>query len=277
MSKSLGVPMTVVNRPGAGGSIGTQSVIRAPKDGYNILFAQNSPLTIRRLIDPANASYDPTKDLIPIGLTTRSPSILVVRGDGKFKNMQELLGLARQNPNTLRIGNAGPGSVGDISVQLLSELTGTEITSVNYKGAAPAVTDLIGGHIDAIILALGAVSSHIKSGVLKGLAISSKFPEFSDVPTLGELGYKSEIQGVWFGFFMPAGTPTEITALVAKALEKSVKEPAIAARLQPMGIVQEWSDGAALTKEINKEYLQVKALLEKTKARLDKPGSHPSL
>ena len=265
LSKSLGVPLTVVNRPGAGGSIGTQSVIRAPKDGYTILFAQNSPLTIRRVIDPANASYDPTKDLTPIGLTTRSPSILVTRSDAKFKNFQELVNLAKQKPNTVRIGNAGPGSVGDISVQLLSELTGTEITSVNYKGAAPAVTDLLGGHIDAIILALGAVSAHMKSGAMKGLAISSKFPEFSDVPTLGALGYKSEIQGVWFGFFMPAGTPKEITTLVAKALEKSVKDPAIAAQLLPMGIVQEWSDDAALTREINKEYLQVKALLEKSK------------
>ncbi len=265
MSKTLGVPLTVVNRPGAGGSIGTQSVIRSPKDGYNILFAQNSPLTIRRVIDPVNASYDPTKDLIPIGLTTRSPSVLVARSDATFKNLQELVSLAKQKPNTVRIGNAGPGSVGDISVQLLSELTGAEITSVNYKGAAPAVTDLIGGHIDAIILALGAVSVHMKSGVLKGLAISSKLPEFSDIPTLKSLGYKSEIQGVWFGFFMPAGTPKEMTTLVAKALEKAVKEPAIAAQLLPMGIVQEWSDGAALTNEINKEYLQVKSLLEKSK------------
>ena len=265
LSKSLGVPLTVVNRPGAGGSIGTQSVIRAPKDGYTILFAQNSPLTIRRVIDPANASYDPTKDLTPIGLTTRSPSILVTRSDAKFKSFQDLVNLAKQKPNTVRIGNAGPGSVGDISVQLLSELTGTEITSVNYKGAAPAVTDLLGGHIDAIILALGAVSAHMKSGAMKGLAISSKFPEFSDVPTLGALGYKSEIQGVWFGFFMPAGTPKEITTLVAKALEKSVKDPGIAAQLLPMGIVQEWSDDAALAREINKEYLQVKALLEKSK------------
>src|SRR5690606_35220463 len=133
--------------------------------------------------------------------STRSPSILVARSDSKFKTLQELAAHAKQNPSTIRIGNAGPGSVGDYSVRLLSSITNTDITSVNYKGAAPAVTDLIGGHIDAIILALGAVSAHMKSGTLKGLAISSKFPEFADVPTLGQLGYKSEIQGVWFGFF----------------------------------------------------------------------------
>lgn len=265
LSKSLGQAVTVINRPGAGGSIGAQSVIRSPKDGYTILFAQNSPLTIRRVIDPSSASYDPTTDLIPLGLSTRSPSILVARSDSKFKTLQELVAHAKQNPSTIRIGNAGPGSVGDISVQLLSSITNTDITSVNYKGAAPAVTDLIGGHIDAIILALGAVSAHMKSGTLKGLAISSKFPEFADVPTLGQLGYKSEIQGVWFGFFMPAGTPADITTRVSAELEKVAKNPAIAAQLQPMGIIQEWADGAALTREINAEYAQVKALLEKNK------------
>jgi len=265
MSKSLNTPIAIVNRPGAGGSIGTQTVIRAPKDGYTLLFAQNSPLTIRRVIDPTSAAYDPTVDLIPIGLTTRSPSILVARSDAPFKNLQELVALAKKHPNAVRIGNAGPGSVGDISVQMLSQLTGAEITSVNYKGAAPAVTDLIGGHIDAIILALGAVSAHMKSGTLKGLAISSPFPEFPEVPTLGSLGYKQEIQGVWFGFFLPAGTPQEITSAMTAALEKAVKEPAVAAQLLPIGIVQEWSDGSALSQEIKREYQQVKTLLEKNK------------
>jgi len=267
LGKLLGVAVTVTNRPGAGGSLGTQSVIRAPKDGYTLLYAQNSPLTIRRVIDPATAAYDPLKDLTPLGLATRSPSILVARKDAPFKNFKELVEQARRQPNAIRIGNAGPGSAGDISVRLVSAATGTEMTSVNYKGAAPAVTDLIGGHIDAIILALGAVSAHMRSGVLHGLAISSKFPEFPDVPTLRQLGYKHDIQGVWFGFFMPADIPRNVLDAFLPALEKTVRNPAIAAQLQPMGIVQEWAPANQLAEEISREYQAVKDLLGSEKIK----------
>lgn len=261
LGKLLGVAIVVANRPGAGGSLGTQSVIRAPKDGYTMLYAQNSPLTIRRVTDPASASYDPLKDLSPLGMATRSPSVLVVRKDAPFKNFQEMVEYAKKNPNAVRIGNAGPGSVGDISVQLMSATTGTEMMSVNYKGAAPAVSDLLGGHIEGIILALGAVSAHMRSGSLRGLAISSKFPEFPDIPTLGQLGYKQEILGVWFGFFMPEGTPKNVLDTILPALEKVVKDPAIAAKLQPMGIVQEWASAQKMSEEIINEYQSVKHLL----------------
>lgn len=269
LSKLLGVAVIVVNRPGAGGSLGTQSVIRAPKDGYTILYAQNSPLTIRRVVDPVNASYDPLKELTPLGLATRSPSVLVVRKDAPYQNLKDMVEYARKNPGGVRIGNAGSGSAGDISVQLLGAVSGTQMTSVNYKGAAPGVTDLLGGHIDAIILALGAVSSHMRAGSLRALAISSKFPEFPDIPTLGQLGYKQEIQGVWFGFFMPADVPQNVVDKISPALEKVVRDPEIAAKLQPMGILQEWAPAKKLSEEISTEYNAVKDLLgssQKTKS-----------
>ncbi|MBB3177944.1 tripartite-type tricarboxylate transporter receptor subunit TctC [Variovorax sp. Sphag1AA] len=261
LSKLLGQAVVVVNRPGAGGSLGTQSVIHAPKDGYTMLYAQNSPLTIRRVTDPDSANYDPLKDLTPLALATRSPSVLVVRKDAPFKTFQEMVEYARKNPGAVRIGNAGPGSVGDVSVQLISAATDSQMISVSYKGAAPAITDLLGGHIDAVILALGAVSAHMRSGSLRGLAISSKFPEFPDIPTLGQLGFKQEIQGVWFGLFMPAGVPKNVVDTVLPALEKVVRNPDIAAKLQPMGIMQEWNPAAKLAEEISSEYSSVKKVL----------------
>lgn len=193
--------------------------------------------------------------------------MLVARSDAPFKDMRELAEHARKNPDAVRIGNAGPGSVGDISVHLVSAATGTEITSVNYKGAAPAVADLLGGHIDAIILALGAVSAHIRSGSFRGLAISSKFPEFPDIPTLRQLGYKHDIQGVWFGFFMPAGVPKAVTSKILPALEEVVRNPDVAAQLQPMGIVQEWASGEKLSEEIASEYRAISELLGSTGKR----------
>ncbi|MCZ2105132.1 MAG: tripartite tricarboxylate transporter substrate binding protein [Burkholderiales bacterium] len=263
LSTLLGVAVTIGNRPGAGGSIGTEAVIRAPKDGYTVLYAQNSPLTIRRVLDPETAAYDPAKDLTPLALTTRTPSILVARTNASFKNFKEMVEQSLRNPNSINIGNAGPGSAGDISVQLINSIAKTSIRSVNYKGAAPAISDVLGGHIEAVVLALGAVSSHMRAGTLRGLAISSRFPEFPDVPTLGQLGYPQELQGVWFAFFMPAGVPTAVADKFTRALEKVARDPAIGGKLEQMGIVQEWSSDAQLVAEMQREYSTMQGLIRR--------------
>lgn len=261
LGKLLDTTITVINRPGAGGSLGTQSVIRAPKDGYTLLYAQNSPLTIRRVIEPEAANYDPLKDLTPLGLTTRSPSVLVVRKDAPFKTLKDMIAYGPKAPNGLRVGNAGPGSVGEISTDLINSVAGAKLVPVNYKGAAPAITDLLGGHIEGVIIALGAVSTHLRSGDLRAVVISSPFPEFPDVPTLRQLGYKGDILGVWFGFFMPAGVPKAVVDKFVPALEKVARNPEIAAQLLPVGIVQEWGSGRALSEEIASEYKAVTELL----------------
>lgn len=261
LSRLLGTAVTVENRPGAGGSLGTQSVIHAPKDGYTLLFAQNSPLTIRRVIDPAVANYDPLKDLVPLALTSRSPSVLVVHKDAPFRTFKELVDQAHKRSNGIFLGNAGPGSVGDLSVRLMNAATGAPLSSVNYKGAAPAITDLIGGQIDAVILALGAVSAYIRSGTLRALAISSRFPEFPAIPTLRQLGYKADLLGVWFGFFMPAGVPQNVVDTIVPALEKVARSASISAQLLPTGIVQQWGSGKALSEEITNEYRSISELL----------------
>lgn len=263
LSGRLGVAITVTNRPGAGGSIGTEMVINAPKDGYTLLYAQNSPLTIRRVLEPQVAAYDPVKDLRPLALTTRTPSVLVVRTDAPFKDFNGLLEQARKTPGRINIGNAGPGSAGDISVQLIASLARVDINSVTYKGAAPAVSDLIGGHLDGVVLALGAVSAQMRAGTLRGLAISSPFPEFPGVPTLGQLGYAQELQGVWFAFFLPAGTPEDIAGKVLAALEGVALDRTISEKLQPMGILQEWTPAAALKGEIDKEFATVQRLFKR--------------
>ncbi|WP_322470169.1 tripartite tricarboxylate transporter substrate binding protein [Hydrogenophaga sp. SNF1] len=261
LSRLLNATITVVNRPGAGGSLGTQSVIRAPKDGYTLLYAQNSPMTIRRVIEPEAANYDPLKDLVPLALTTRSPSVLVVHRDAPFKTLKDMVEQSTKAPNSVRVGNAGPGSVGDVSVQLVNSATGASLTSVNYRGAAPAVTDLLGGHIEGVILALGALGTQIRSGNLRALAISSPFPEFPNIPTLRQLGYKADILGVWFGFFMPAGVPRNVVDTIVPALEEVTRNAGISAQLLPAGIVQEWGSGRALSDEIANEFQAVSALL----------------
>lgn len=262
LSKLLQVPVTVANRPGAGGSIGVQSVIAGAKDGTVLLFTQNGPLTMRRALEPQAVSYDPGRDLVPLALTTRTPSLLVVRKDAPFANFRELIELAKKAPGTVRIGTAGAGSAGDVSVQIINALAGVDITSVPYRGAAPSVTDLLGGQIDGVILAQGAVAAHMKSGALRAVATSTHSPDLPQVPTLSDLGYPQEIQGVWLAFFAPAGVPADVVPALLPALEKAARNPAIAARLQPLGILQEWVPAERLAAEITKEYQAVQAIVK---------------
>jgi tripartite-type tricarboxylate transporter receptor subunit TctC len=267
MGRQLQATIVVSNRPGAGGSLGVQNVMAAKKDGYTLLFAQNSALTIRRVLEPQAAAYDPLKDLTPLGITTRSPSVLAVRKDAPYNTFQEMIAQAKKAPGSVRIGNPGPGSAGDLSIQLINGQAGVDMTSVPYKGAAPAVTDALGGQVDGVILALGALSAHLKSGALKPIVISSRYAELPDVPTLSKLGYKQDILGVWFGVFAPAGTPPEVVQALLPVLAKATENPAIAQRLLPLGIVQDWEPAPKLAAAITSEYDAVADLMRRMQAK----------
>lgn len=260
LSRLLNVPVVAVNRPGAGGSLGTDGVVKAAKDGYTLLFAQNSALTLRRVLEPQGVAYDPVTDLTSLGLGMRSPSLLVVRGDASFRNFGEFVEFAKKNPGQLRIGTAGPGSVGDFCVEIIKAQTGADITMVPFKGASPAVTALRGGHIEAVVLALGVLSSHLKSGAFKGLVTSHKFSEFAEIPTMTELGYKQNLLGVWLAFFAPSGLPADVTRALVPAIEKAVKNEAVAAKLMPLGIAAQYVAPHALTAEIREEHRMVEEL-----------------
>ncbi|MDB5953652.1 tripartite tricarboxylate transporter substrate binding protein [Ramlibacter sp.] len=267
LSHDLGVPVVVSNRPGAGGALGVQQVIGAKKDGYTLLFTQNSPLTVRRVLEPTAASYDPLRELEPLAITTRTPSVLVVRQDAPFNSFRDLVAYAKKHPHGVRIGNAGPGSAGDLSVQVVNAQIGMELPSIPYKGAAPAVTDLIGGQVEAAIVALGAVSSHLNSGTLAALAISHPFPKLPTVTTLTRLGYRQDLLGVWFAWLAPSGVPPEVTRALLPALQKAARSAELAARLLPLGIAQDWVPGNKLASEISDEFATVTDLTKRMQRR----------
>lgn len=253
LSRLLNVPIVVNNKPGAGAALGTDQVVKAQKDGYTIVLTINGALTFRRVLDPETATYDPEKDLAPLGLATRTPIILAVRSDVPFKNFAEMAAYGKKNPGAIRVGTAGKGSIGDFAIEIINSLTGAGLVNVPFKGASPAVTALRGGHIEGVALALGAVSGHLKSGAMKGIAISNKFPDFPDVPTLPELGYKQNILGVSLMFFAPAGVPAEVTNALVPAIEKVVKNPAIAARLLTLGMAQDYVPPGKVFEEVREE------------------------
>jgi len=257
IARLLNTSVVVINRPGAGGALGANSVVHARKDGHMVLFAQNSALTFRPALDPQSVAYDALRDLVPLGIASRTPSVLVVRGDAPYRNLAELIEYSRKKPGQVRIGHPGVGSVGDFCVQLINALTGAGLVPVPHTGAAPAVAALRGEHIEGVVLALGALSTHIKSGAFRGIVASSRVPDFTDIPTMRELGHQEELFGIWFSFLAPAGIPEDAKKALVGAIEQSVKAPAITARLAPLGILQSYSTPEQMTAEIRDELKRV--------------------
>jgi tripartite-type tricarboxylate transporter receptor subunit TctC len=263
LSKLLKVPVVAVNRPGAGGTIGTDSAVKAPKDGYTIVITNNASVVFNRILTPNAVPYDPFKDLTAIGLAIRTPIVLAVHKDAPFKDFAEMAEYGKKNPGNVRVGTVGPGSVGHFTVEIVNSLTGAELTMIPFKGAGPAVTAALGGHIEGAAAAQGVVAEHLKAGTMRGIVASSKMPEFPQIPTLSQLGYKQNLLGVWSAFFAPAGVPPEVSKTLIAALEKVMKDPTLASRLAGLGMVADYEPPDKLIAEIREEHRTVEQIAKK--------------
>jgi tripartite-type tricarboxylate transporter receptor subunit TctC len=263
LSRELKVPIVPVNRPGGGGSVGLDSVVKAKNDGYTITLTNNASLIYRSVMDPKNVTYDALRDLTPLALAMRSPSILAVRGDAPYRNFAEMVEYSKKNPGKVRIGTAGSGSVGEFCVRTIMSLTGADLTIVPFTGASPSVTALLGGHVEGAVLALGTMTGHLRSGAFRAMVISSKYPDFPDIPTMSDLGYAEPLFDIWTGFFAPAGIPAEARRALVPALEKAIKSPGIAAKLKPLGMVLDYAPPEKLVEEIRDEHRRVTAIAQK--------------
>jgi tripartite-type tricarboxylate transporter receptor subunit TctC len=264
LAQELKVSIVPVNRPGAGGAVGTEQVVKAKPDGNTIILTNNASLVFRSILDPKTASYNPLTDLTPLGLAMRSPSILAVRGDAPYRNFAELVDYAKKNQGSVRIGTAGAGSVGEFCVRTINSLTGAGLLPVPFTGASPGVTALLGGHVEGVVLALGTMTGHLRSGTLRGIVISGRYPDFPDIPTLSELGYSEGLFGIWVAFFAPAGVPAEVTRALVPALERAIKSPAIGAKLRPLGMMMDYSPPEKLLAEIRDEHRRVSEIASKS-------------
>jgi tripartite-type tricarboxylate transporter receptor subunit TctC len=206
------------------------------------------------------AIYDALTDLTPLALAMRSPSILTVNADLPYKSFREMIDYAKKNPGKVRIGTAGVGSVGDFCLRLINRLTGAGLLMVPFTGAAPSVNAMRGGHIEGVILALGTMTSHLASGAVRGLVISTKWPEYPDIPTIAELGYSQPLFGVWTGIFAPAGVPGEVTKVLVPALERAIRAPDLAAKLKPLGILADYAPPDKLVAEMKDEQERVRKI-----------------
>ena len=264
LAKTLRVPVVVLNKPGAAGTVGTAFVAKAKSDGYTILLAPTAPIIYSKVRNPAAVPYDPFKDLTPLGVTTVTPMLVVIRSDAPYTTFKEMLDYAQKNPRKLRFGTAGVGSTGEFNLQIIKAVTGLDVTAVPFEGGAPAVAAVMGGHVEAAPITLPVVASDLRGKKIKGILISSRFPEFPDISTLKRLGYQQDLLGNWYGFYGPAGLPVEVKETLSLAIEKVVKDPSLSSKMTQLGMVQEFEPPDKLLARMQEEYKTVEEIAKKT-------------
>lgn len=235
LAEGLGQQIVVDNRPGAGGTIGTEIVAKAPADGYTLLVAPAAH-AINPSIYP-KLGYDTEKDLVPISVVASLPVVLAVEASVPARSVKELVALAKSMPGKLSIASAGNGTVFHLTGELFKAAAGVDIVHVPFKGGAPAIAALVGGQVSMAFETSLTVVPHVKSGKLRALAVASanRIGILPDVPTLDEAGYPGILAENWYGMYAPAGTPKEVIARVYAELAKAVADSETRQRLAAQG------------------------------------------
>jgi|SRR5450756_1262242 len=226
MARDLGISVVVENKPGAGTIIGTQAVAASDPDGYTLLMG-----TFANAVNPslkATLPYDPHKDLAPVALVARSFNIVVVNPKSPFQSVADLIAAAKADPGKLTYGTFGTGTSAHLAGELFKNLAHVNLTTVPYKGAAPAITDLIGGQIQVMFTTVASAASLIESGQLRALAVTSaeRSPAFPNLPTVAEAGAPGYAAESWYGLFAPAKTPADVIDRLNKSAATAVQSEA---------------------------------------------------
>jgi len=236
MSESLGQPIVVENRPGANGAVGAEYVARSAPDGYTVCVCAAGTMAIGPHL--TKQPFDTLRDFAPISPLATSPFIVTVHPSVKATSIAELIALAKANPGKINFGSSGVGGAPHLSTELFKSMAGVDMVHVAYKGLGPAMTDLLGGQIQLMLADIGVVAPHLKSGKLRGLAItgSTRSPVFPELPTVAEAGLPGYAAGTWYGLFAPAGTPAPILARLSAGVREALAVPEIGNALVAQGV-----------------------------------------
>ena len=236
LGESLGQPVIIDNRPGAGANLGAELAARAKPDGYT-LFAVADPHTVNPYLYP-KLTYDLVKDFVPITMVAQSPYVLVAHPTLPVKNLKELVAYAKQNADKLSYAHSGNGTAAHLTGEMLKLEAGISMAPIAYKGGGAAVTDIVGGHVPLGVLALAAPMPHIKAGTLKALGVTSanRMSQLPDVPTFAESGFPGIKTFQWVGLEAPAGTPAPIVARLHSEIVKAARHKNVVDKLAASGL-----------------------------------------
>jgi tripartite-type tricarboxylate transporter receptor subunit TctC len=268
LAEKLGQPFVVENKPGASGMIGATQVAKAAPDGYTILI--NASLHV---INPSlypKMQHDPIKDFAPVSQIADVPMVLVVNKTNPAKNLNDVIAQARKNPG-MTFASSGNGTAPHLAGEAFNVATGLKLTHVPYKGSAPALTDVMGGHVAMMFDPLASSTPFIHSGSLRPIAVTTakRVPTLPDVPTMAESGLAGYEISTWYGVWAPANTPKDIVAKLSGEIAKLVKEPEIAKRIMELGSTPVGSTPAEFEAYNHSEQIKFAKIVKQSGAKLD--------
>ncbi|MGX9117113.1 Bug family tripartite tricarboxylate transporter substrate binding protein [Mesorhizobium sp. BHbsci] len=263
MTTLLGQPVVVDNKPGATGAIGATLVKESPADGYTMLVASIGTYAVNPFLQK-DLKYDPQKDFDLITVAVRTPNVLVAHPDFPANSVAELVDYLKKNPGQVSFASSGSGSSDHLTAALFMQKTGTDAKHVPYKGGAPAIADLVGGHVNVSFQNLGAVLGHVKEGKLKALAVSGseRASQLPDVPTLAEAGYRDIVVYSWQAAAAPKGLPEDVRAKLSAAAIDALKSPEVTEKFSGMGFEVVANTGDEFAKFLADELARWKSVIE---------------
>jgi len=236
VARATGWTFVIDNKPGAGGNLGVDAVVKSPADGYTVVLGQSSNLAINPTLY-AHLPYDPRKDLAPIVLLANAPLVMVTGTSMPYRTLADAVKAAQARPGQVNFASPGNGTVAHLTSELFQKAAGVKTQHVPYKGASQALTDVISGTVDLYLASVPTLLGHIRQGKVRALAVTSarRVDDLPGVPTINESGYQGFDAVTWFGLLAPAGTPRDVVARLNAEFNKALKQPELAKRLADEG------------------------------------------
>jgi tripartite-type tricarboxylate transporter receptor subunit TctC len=254
LQETFGQPVVIDNKPGAGGTVAEALLARAAPDGYTMLLSADSVPANPHLVP--NLSYDTFKDLTPVAVLTRIPLVMLVNNNVPASNLKQFVAYSKANQGKVSYGSPGIGTSNHLYSEVFKDLTGIDMPHVAYKGGGPAMTDLIGGHVQALLISSTLAAPQVAGGKVKALAVTSekRSANMPSVPTFAEEGFADFKPQQWTGLFVPAGTPPAIVSRISTEFGKAMKSPDVLARLNELNaepVMSTQSEFSAMLKREN--------------------------